>query len=264
MFGWCLILLVLNIAQWKAQSAIANDGILVAAFNLFDISAIVWVATAAAASLLIKAPEADMQAPRLSDWLVLAACIVAALIPSTPPAGIALTGLALWMIVKGSHLERRAGYISAAVAGGLVWGHVLLKFFGDRILQFDGKIVGLLSGTGGFSNVVYFNDGQQHDFFLVAPGCSSLHGISLGFVLWITIIQYFEIRIDRRALVILAIAILSAIAINIVRLAALANFPDHFDLIHTGWIADMVGFATLLVFISTYWIGFGRTIAHRR
>ena len=57
---------------------------------------------------------------------------------------------------------------------------------------------------------------------------------------------------------------IAAIAINVVRLASLAHFPQHFSVIHVGWGGQVFGWLGLGAIVATVITGFwGKIIARR-
>jgi exosortase/archaeosortase family protein len=200
--------------------------------NLFGISAVVWVAAAAGLTLLAE-PAAPAPVERL-DWVVAAMTAVAALIPLGPASSVALTLLSIYAIVtsaRGSTL-RRAAIIFLAITGMLIWGRMALALFSGPLLDADSFLVATLFGMDRVSNFISFADGSGQ--FAVAPGCSSLQGMSIAIVMWALVNQWFEVQFGRSALIALLAALAATIAINVLRIGAIGLFPAHFDEIHTG------------------------------
>ncbi len=200
--------------------------------NLFGISAVIWVAAVAGLALLAE-PVASAPIERL-DWAVAAMTAVAALIPLGPASSVALTLLSIYAIVTsapGSTL-RRAAIIFLAITGMLIWGRLALALFSGPLLDADSFLVASLFGMARVGNFISFADGSGQ--FAVAPGCSSLQGISIAIVMWALVNQWFEVPFNRAALIALLAALSATVAINVLRIGAIGLFPAHFDEIHTG------------------------------
>lgn len=262
-FGWAFLLLTINAATTIAAVALVRDGMLLAAFNLFDVSAIVWLAAAAGSSLLFRAGVQPMPLAR-GDVVILAACVVAVLVPVPALSAAAASTLALWGWTTsrpGAPL-RRASLIFASVTTSLLWGRMLLGLASDTMLSLDGAMVSLFSGAGGHANMIMF--AGRDSGFVVAPGCSSLHGVSLAAVLWVTATQYFNLPIGRRAWATLSMALIAAIAANVLRLATMSRMPERFDSLHTGTGGALFGWLALILVTATIWWGLKDDLAKAR
>ena len=216
-----------------------------AAFNLLGISAILWVALAAGLKILA---DDRGETPRLrGDAAVAAIVIAAAAIPTPVASGVALAFAALWAIATagaGSPL-RRAAIIFLAVTGALVWGRLLLALLGRPLLDLDALFVSTLLGAARAGNMIWSQQAGMR--IIVAPGCSSLQGISLALALWVTVNQYFKVRLDWRAVGYGLAALAVTMTVNVVRIAGLLNWPQHFEAIHTGWVSVLLMWAILLL-----------------
>ena len=252
-FGMTFLLLSMNGAARLAATTIIQEGGLVAAVNLFGVSAIIWMAVAAGASLSFNDP--DKTPLGRTDVVAVAAAITLMIIPVAPLSSVALTALGAWVVIRTRRDRplRRGALIFIAITGSLLWGRALLAAGSDLFLSWDGRIAGLVAGTGGTANVVQF--ANNAGTYYVAPGCSSLQGISLAIVLWVTVVQYYNLTIGRRALITLGAAITGAIVANVLRLAAIASWPAHFDSLHAGLGATVFGWLGLFLIIAAVGIG---------
>ncbi len=93
-------------------------------------------------------------------------------------------------------------------------------------------------------NIVSFVDGRS---FMIAPGCSSLHGLSLAVILWTVAVMWFDLQLNRRLWLSLLLAMLATIMVNGLRLTVIAFNPADFDYWHVGDGAALFGWAALLV-----------------
>jgi exosortase/archaeosortase family protein len=252
LFSWLFLIAALNGFAGLALTAIGLDGWLWAALNLFGVSAVLWVALAAGLQLLRAAPQAEPATQR--DWAVAAVGLVAVALPSATISSAALTLFATYALatsLPGSPL-RRASILFLAVSGATLWGRLLLALLAHPLLDMDAFLVGRLAGVTQEGNLIAFADGSGT--MAVAPGCSSFQGISLALVFWATVNQWFEVAVDRRSLAWLAAAVAATIAVNVLRIAALAHFPQHFDSIHggVGWHVAAWTTMILVAFLCIY------------
>lgn len=251
-YALAFLLLAINSAVTLAATAVHESGWLVAVLNLFEVSAILWCAAVAGGAILLRAVPGD--ALRGFDIAALALACLAALLPFPALSAAALSGLCLLAVVtsdKGTPL-RRAALIFLAVTTSLLWGRLLLAMGSDVFLTGEGAVVSLVTGTGGVGNTVQFAD---EGYFTVAPGCSSLQGVSLAVVLWVAVTQYFEIALKPRLWLTLAGMVTVTIAANVARLSAIALFPEHFATLHDGWGAAGFGWVAFIGILVVMGLG---------
>jgi exosortase/archaeosortase family protein len=260
LFGWLYAVLALNGAVTLAAAAVRDGGWALASLNLFGISAIVWVAAAAALELLFGEGAEDSPV-RGADRLMAGLATACALVPLPALSAIALTGVAARGAANaapGSRL-RRASFIFLSITAFLIWGRMLLAAASGPLLALDVAISSLASGTSGHGNMMAFAGTGRS--FMVAPGCSTLHGISLALVLWTAITQYCRLPVGSRALASLGAAIVAAVMVNTGRLAMLARHPASFDYWHIGGGAALFGWIGLVAIAGTLYFGLRREIS---
>ncbi|HEX6375658.1 MAG TPA: archaeosortase/exosortase family protein [Allosphingosinicella sp.] len=245
LFFWLYLIAALNSFAGLALSAVAATGWLAAGLNLMGISAILWVALAAGLQLLRAAPADDP--PTTADIWVAALGLAAVTLPSATISSGALTLLALYGLATSAPSSplRRSAIIFLTVAGATLWGRLLLALFTHPLLDLDAFLVARFVGVAQEGNVIAFADGSGA--MAVAPGCSSLQGISLALVFWATVNQWFEVRLSGRALAWLGAAVAATVAVNVLRIAALAHFPEHFDSIHGGLGWHVAAWVTMIL-----------------
>lgn len=260
-FALAFVLLAANGAVTLAATAVHARGWWASVVNLFEISAILWCAAVAGAAILLAAPRD--RAPRRWDIAVLALAAAAALPPFPALSAAALSGLCLWAIVTSERTTpvRRAALIFLAVTTSLLWGRLILALGSDVFLAGEGAMVSLVTGSAGTANTVAFAGGDR--FFTVAPGCSSLQGVSLAVVLWVAVTQYFQMTLTPRLWATLAGMVTVTVAVNVARLSAISLFPDHFDSLHGGLGASMFGWAAFLGILAVMAIGARDALAAR-
>jgi exosortase/archaeosortase family protein len=245
LFLWLFLIAALNGLAGLASSSIAVAGWAGAALNLFGISAILWLALAAGLQLLRTAPRGDPATRR--DFLVAGIGLLAVALPSATISSAALTLFALYAFITAAPASplRRAAIVFLAVSGATLWGRLVLAVFSHPLLDLDAFFVSRIAGVAQDGNLIAFADGSGT--MAVAPGCSSLQGISLALVFWATVNQWFEVRISRRSLAWLGAAIAATVAVNVLRIAALAHFPEHFDSIHGGLGWHVAAWTTMIL-----------------
>ncbi|MDB5691385.1 MAG: hypothetical protein JWO81_448 [Alphaproteobacteria bacterium] len=230
---WLVALASLNAFAGIAIQTVAEHGVDYALAELFGVSAIVWTALAASLALLDRCGSDAIV--RRGDGLVAALVVAVALLPVATASAIALTILAIHMIATGAprSAERRAGVIALAITGSLIWGRLLLALFSGPMLGLDSWLVGQVAGAAQSGNVIALADGSGR--IAVAPGCSSWQGMSLAFVFWATVNQWFQVPLSWRAAGWCAAALAATMAINVARISAMVLFPAHLEEIHHGY-----------------------------
>jgi exosortase/archaeosortase family protein len=258
LFFWLFLIASLNGFAGLALTAVALNGWLPAALNLFGVSAILWVALAAGLQLLWAAPEAGPATPR--DRAVAALGLAAVALPSATISSAALTLFALYALATSRPASplRRASIIFLAISGATLWGRLILALLAHPLLDMDAFLVARLAGVTQEGNLIAFADGSGT--MAVAPGCSSFQGISLAIVFWATVNQWFEVPVDRRSLAWLGAAVAATIAVNVLRIAALAHFPSHFDSLHGGLGWHVAAWATMILVAALCLYGARREI----
>lgn len=252
------LIATLNAFAEPALRQIEAAGPVRAALDLFGISAILWVALAA--GLRILADDSGGAPWRRGDGPVGAMVLAAAAIPVPVASGLALTLAALWAIATTGPATplRRSAIIFLAVTGTLVWGRLLLALFGRPLLDLDALFVSALLGAERAGNMIWSQEAAMR--VIVAPGCSSLQGISLAVVFWATVNQTFAVPFDRRAIGYGLAALAATILVNVVRIAGLLHYPEHFASIHAGRVASLLMWLTLLLVAGICLFGARREI----
>lgn len=244
LFFGLVLLAALNAFAGIAIGTVGEHGLAYALFELFGISAIVWTALAAALALL--AGDGHGAPPSRADYAVAIPVLLVALSPVATASSVMLTLLAGWMIATSpaAATARKAGIIILAMTGSLIWGRLLLALFSRPLLGADTWLVGRLTGADQAGNTLAFLDGSGG--IAVAPGCSSWQGMSLALLLWVTIGQWFGVRLGLRWLGWCLAALAATVAINVLRIAAMIRFPFYLDEIHHGYGWHVSMWATLV------------------
>ena len=253
LFFWLIAIASLNSFAAIGVRTWAERGPGYAIFELSGISAIVWIALAASLALLASA--GNQQPPSRTDWAVALLVVAASLIPIGTISSIALTILACYMLGSSRRdcALSRSGIICLAITGSLIWGRVLLALFSRPLLDVDAWLVGTLFGSRQTGNVISFVDGSGR--IIVAPGCSSWQGMSLAFVFWATITQWYRVPLNWRSAGWCALALAATVAINVLRIGAMILFPEYIHEIHHGYGWHIFVWSTLIVVCTICVIG---------
>jgi exosortase/archaeosortase family protein len=257
LFFWLFLTAAANKMLALVEASITDQGWVSSAFNLFGISAILWLALMAGLSILRSAPPEPV---RRIDVPVAALTICAAILPIYSASGIDLTLAASYAIGTSRPRSelRRAAIIFIAMTSTLMWGPLILGFFNGPILGVDAWLVSHFIGAPQAGNQIQFIG--RPEAFVIAPGCSSFHGMSLALVFWATVNQWFRVRLAWQSFGWVAAALAATVAVNVMRIGAIARFPDHFDAIHTGWGAQLAAWTTLFLVVAICLYGARRDV----
>ena len=220
--------------------------------NTFGVSAIVWVACAV--GLSYSARESGRAASRV-DLSVAAAATLAFLVPVPYLSWLTLGALSLYVIHTSApnSFARRGASIVLAVTIPMFWSRATFSMLSDTILRFDATLVGWLVGTPHSGNTIAFADGSG--YLWIAPACSSLGNVSLALLCWVLFTQTSEHRLKPAAFVYCLFACAAVIAINVLQLALLVLYPQHFDTIHGAIGLALANWTTLAAMVGIIWYG---------
>jgi exosortase/archaeosortase family protein len=243
LFFWLFLIAAGNGLAGFAVQWTLGHGLARSLADLFGISAVVWVAAFAALAILRSSETAE--APLRADWPVAAVVAAAALVPAGPASAVALTLLSGYAIATSNAGEplRRAAIIFLSITGTLIWGRLLLALLSKSLLSADTFLVASLFGTEQTGNLIGYAGGGGA--LTVAPGCSSLQGMSVAFVFWALVNQWFQVRFTKAALGWLGAALAATVAINVVRIGSMVMFPEHIEALHHGIGWHVFAWATL-------------------
>lgn len=232
--------------------AIARDGAAQALLNTFDVSVIVWIASALSLSFMLREPQRP--ATRM-DLAVAGACLTAFLVPLPPLSwvGLALLSAYAAQTSQAHSFARRGAWIMLAVTVPMFWSRMLFSAFSDLILRFDAALVGWMIGTPRLGNAIAFADGTG--YLWIAPGCSSLANMSLAVLCWVIFAQYRDIRLSPRSLGWGALACAAVLAINVVRLSLIGLYRDQYELLHGPIGATVANWLTVGATVAICWLG---------
>ncbi len=243
LFAGVTLLLLANGMTLRIVRSVEETGLGPALLATFQISALVWIAAAAAIALLLRSAEP----PTRRDSFVVAAGAAAAMLPLSQLSWLALTGIALHMVLApspaGDNHPRRAGQILLAITGAMFWGRLLLQAGGDAVLRADALLVGFITGMPTDGNLVAM--ANDAGWLWIAPYCSSLTNMSLAILCAVTVTAWNGLAWGRGQLSRCAGACAAVVALNDLRVALLVWWPEHYDLIHGPFGSNLVSWLTI-------------------
>jgi hypothetical protein len=207
-----------------------------ALLNTFNVSAVVWIACFAAAGLLYASRVRE--GITIPDAVIGVGILLMTILPFARLSWLALAALSLYMlsVTPAQSPRHRGALIALAITGPMLWGPALMEIFGPPILQADAILVSTLIGTDRvgsvFSGAIGADGLSTH--FAVFPGCSSVHGISIAVLAWVTIRNVLGSAWSVRYLACGLLAVISVLAVNVSRLSLIGLFPAYYSAIH-GW-----------------------------
>jgi exosortase/archaeosortase family protein len=245
LFAGLFFLATLNAVAGLAIKSVETQGWAGALTDLFGVSAVVWAALWAGIHILRGDPRHTEL--RTADPWMAAFAVLITILPFASASMVALSILATYGILTAgsSAAIRRSSIIFLAMSGALIWGRLVLAVFSRPLLDLDAIFVSTLLGSEHQGNMLWYQG--QSTRLVVAPGCSSMQGMSLALLLWATINQLFEVRLDWKSSLWCLAALAVTILINVLRIGAMLIFPQHLEEIHTGWGFHLSMWATLIV-----------------
>jgi hypothetical protein len=256
LYFWVLLLGFANVLVDKAVRSVAMLGWAISLGELFQVSAIVFAAIAV--SLILIANSSETASATGSDTavaLVVVACTL-------PPVGlfsrVAVAGAALFLLWSSPRrsAEWRGAAIAVSTSAHFLFGPVLLKLFAAELAFMDAWLVAQMTGLEQHGDLVAMN-GEAAWLQIFGP-CSSLHAISLSLVLPVAYSQWFGIDDWRLIIQVIIGTAMTTAAFNVTRLAAMAEWPPYYDLLHVGWGSSVIATATLVVMLLICLRGFDR------
>jgi len=242
-----------NALAGKLATALHGQSLASALLSLGGVSAIIWFALIVMLVIAGKTDKVEALAPL--DRPVLASMAILAAIPFNFGGAIAvlLGGAYLLATSASASATRRVAVVMVALTGPLIWGRLLLAFFGPMLLGWDAHLAAAIAGSSVQGNVVDLFGGAGRLY--VALGCSSLHNMSLSILLFVVVTQMLQLRLSP-ALLSVCVASAAAMAIvNILRLATIARFPSHFEYFHVGQGGALFGLASFAAAIAVTGVG---------
>jgi hypothetical protein len=254
-FCGLFVLAAANGLEGFVLNTIATQGWLDALLGLFGISAVVWIACFAGTVLLYDSGLDEVIIT--PDAVIGLGLLAMTILPFARMSWLALTVLGFYMfcVSPGRSPRRRAALIALAVTGPMLWGPALMEVFGAAILQADAILVSSVIGTNHVGNVY---SGAVGSHFAIYPPCSSLHGMSIALLAWITISNTLGDVWCPRYLACGLLAALSVLTGNVSRLSLIGLFPAHYSAIHGSPGSDIAAWLSLALVVAISLFGVGR------
>jgi hypothetical protein len=259
-FCGLFILAAANGLEASVVGSVLTHGWFNALLDLFGVSAVVWIACFAAANLLYGSRLNEMITTL--DAVVGLAVLALTILPFERVSWFALTALSLYMLWASSaqSLRRRGALIALAITGPMLWGPALMLICGPTILKGDAVLVSGLIGTEHVGNVflgAIGSDGSPTRY-MVYPDCSSLRGMSIAVLAFVTITNVLGITWSARHFVFGVFATLSVLVVNVTRLSLIGLFPAYFSAIHGMPGSAIAAWLSLALVIAISLVGVGR------
>lgn len=241
-------------------TGIAQDGIVYAILNTFEVSAIVWAGLYIGVAFLAKAGDAPL---RPLDKAVAAATLVACLLPLGLFTWCVLTLLALYLIWRAADPLAplaRAGWTLLAVTVPMFWSKRLFNLFADFFLSLDAMLVSSITGTERTANLVVMPGGGG--VLQIAAPCSSMANVSLALLCWVLFTQTSSVRWRPKNVIWCAAACLAVVAINTTRITLIGYFPHYYEVLHGPVGNTVASWLSVFVVIGVCYMGVRRGHLH--
>ena len=200
---------------------------------------------------------------RSTDFVVGAAVIVLVLLPIGGASWLALTGLCLYMLLltNGPSSRRRGASIILATTVPMLWTGLLLHFLAKPILKIDAAMVGWLLGTDRVGNLVRLADNSG--YLVIFQPCSSVAGVSLAMLCWVTISQAAQHRPSIHDLVWSGLACASVIVVNISRISIMGLSEHYYQAAHGPLGSTIANAMTVILIVGVSLVGVRREVFSR-
>lgn len=250
LYAAAMLLLLANAAAEKAIAAFVTLRPLEALAGGLGHSWAFWLACAAALRLALTEPAAPVQ--RRDLWTC-GACAIAAMVPVSPLAGLALSALAAVVLTDRSHGPRlrAAAWVLAAISVQLVWSKLLMLFFAQPIAAADAHLVSWIVHRPASGNLVGFAQGR-HTLTILAA-CTSVQNASTALMLYVAVVRSFRAQPRRSEALALLGVFASVVAINVARLSLMAWDERMYHLVHGDVGAAVVNAAITLTGLAWAW-----------
>jgi exosortase/archaeosortase family protein len=135
-----------------------------------------------------------------------------------------------------------------------------MDVFGTPILQADAILVSTLIGADRvgtiFSGAIGPDGLATH--FAIYPACSSLHGMSIAVLAWITISNTLGRTWSTRYVAWGLLAAVSVLVVNVSRLSLIGLFPAYFSAIHDWPGSEIAAWLSLALVVAIPLLGIRR------
>lgn len=166
--------------------------------------------------------------------------------PDDRIAFLALTFSALVVLANGTRGEtRRSAWLWLALSAHGLWGIVILRIASPIIVPLETRLVGWTAHLIGVEANVFGTriDGADGWYIYVVEGCSSLHGMSLDLLVWVSSLSLMGITIVRHHAVAFVGSTLGFILLNTARVLLMARSESAYIYWHDDAGATAFGLA---------------------
>jgi hypothetical protein len=237
-----------NGASDRVAESLGRGGAISAIMGMFGVSLVVWLAMGTTIWLFL---HSEAERPRRTDFVAGCAAAFAFLLPLPQLSWLALTGVALYLVLTSpAGVLRRAAVVLGAITVPMFWARMSFAVFGGPILAIDAKMVGWIVGTRGVGNTVPFADGSGVVFLL--PACSSLTNLSLALLCGVMIVKLYDLKWSKTVIRAVIAACLATVAINLARISLIGVMPAYYDIIHGTVGITLAEWTTNLTVMAIY------------
>jgi hypothetical protein len=230
----CIVALIAN-AIAKTVVAAASTNLVGGLIGGLGFSWAFWLSFALCVRLAIASDPRPAGRP---DWLIGAACILAAATPIGEVSSAAATGLGLWLTFDRSSSVRlkAAAMVLLAITINLLWGRLLMVFFVAQIAAVDAHLVALIVHTSAQDNRVLMLDGRHMS---IIQACTSVENASIALMMFVAIVRTFRPAPRPLEWLYLGAVFAFVVALNDARLSLMARNMSMFELVHgpASWVA---------------------------
>jgi hypothetical protein len=202
---------------------------------------------------LTKAPRRPARARDVA--LVFWLCLLGGL-RQQELAGLALTGLAIWLLLLDDCESKGAGAVLLAIAGHQLWSRWIFDVVSPEMVKIDGALVGeavslAVKGASWRNNIVNMPNGFS---IAVLEGCSSFANVSASLLAWVALLKLERLSWSPRDLWVAGAAVLAQIGLNVVRLCLIAQSLPMYLYWHDGNGAQiyLAAASAMAVFIGAF------------
>lgn len=166
------------------------------------------------------------------DIVVIAAFVPFVLWPNGNAAWLGLTMLAAhaFHCARRDAADRAGAAVILVMMVALLWGKVVLHFFGRWLEMVDLWLLHLLTGVATQGNLLFFPGGE--DNLVIAWGCTSFANLSIAIAVWMAVTRLFRPVARAGEWRDLAGAIATLVLMNSVRLFLASRSRDLYFTIH--------------------------------
>ena len=235
---------------------IANDGLIYAVLNTFEVSAIVWGGLVLGIAYSLRGDGSV----RLGDKVLSVVTVLGCMLPLGVATWGFVTLVALYGILssrrKAGDWQYRAGWAFLATTVPMFWSKRLFNLFSETILAVDATFVSSITQTERISNLVAIPGGKG--YLQIAAQCSSLANISLAVLCWVLFTQATGVRWQIANLVWCSVACLAVISINVIRISMIGFYPHYYELLHGPIGNTVASWMTIFTVLTICYYGVGR------